>query len=141
MSKPQNKDSLSQLCTMSPNQPDFCLILMKFMIHPSVFSNPLTAYNAFGQVLWHELANLVPRAKFPLCSLSLHGNLTSATLTALSSCSARVFQPLQLFSLNIIFLFSVFLNAHIPLFLNHNPFKELSITHQQQMEQQGGPNV
>lgn len=114
---------------LSSNQPFICL-------HSSHTSG------TFGQVLWHELANPVPRAnKFSLYSQSFHGNLISSTLTALSSSLAGLFSscssPLWISSP----LFLPFLKAYIHLFLNHNPFKELSVSHQQQTEQRAGTNV
>lgn len=134
-------------CMMSSKPPALSLVLMRVITElssnqPFILLHSSHTYGTFGQVLWHELANPVPRAnKFSLCSRSFHGNLISSTLTALSSFLAGFFSgcssPLRISSP----LFLPFLKAHIHLFLNHNPFKGLSITQQQQMELQAGTNV
>lgn len=125
---------------------------MRFIIQlssyqPFILFYSSHSYDTFGQVLWHELANPVPQAdKFSLYAPSFHGNLISSTLTALSSSLAGFFffffqLSLQLFSQDIFVSFCLFMKAHIELFLNHNPFEELSITQQQQMEYQEGTNL
>lgn len=81
-------------------------------------------------MLWHELANPVPRAnKFSLYSQSFHGNLISSTLSALSSSLAGFSQGFSVAVAPLwMFFFFCFLKAHIQFFLNRIPFKELSIT-------------